>query len=59
MVDLSDEELDLHLNVNLRATILLTRELLRGMLEQGEGVIINISSQAGTWFSWHGRSKII
>jgi NAD(P)-dependent dehydrogenase (short-subunit alcohol dehydrogenase family) len=47
LIELSDEELDLHLNVNLRATILLTRELLRGMLEQGEGVIINISSQAG------------
>jgi NAD(P)-dependent dehydrogenase (short-subunit alcohol dehydrogenase family) len=47
LVELSDEELDLHLNVNLRATILLTRELLRGMLEQGDGVIINISSQAG------------
>jgi len=47
LTELSDEELDLHLNVNLRATILLTRELLRGMLEQGEGVIINISSQAG------------
>jgi NAD(P)-dependent dehydrogenase (short-subunit alcohol dehydrogenase family) len=47
LVELSDEELDLHLNVNLRATILLTRELLCGMLEQGEGVIINISSQAG------------
>ncbi len=47
LVDLSDEELDLNLNVNLRATILLTRELLRGMLERGEGVVINISSQAG------------
>jgi NAD(P)-dependent dehydrogenase (short-subunit alcohol dehydrogenase family) len=47
LVELSDEELDLHLNVNLRATILLTRELLRGMLEQGDGVVINISSQAG------------
>jgi len=47
LVELGDEELDLHLNVNLRATILLTRELLRGMLGQGDGVIINISSQAG------------
>jgi NAD(P)-dependent dehydrogenase (short-subunit alcohol dehydrogenase family) len=47
LVELSDEELDLHLNVNLKATILLTRELLPGMLEQGEGVVINISSQAG------------
>jgi NAD(P)-dependent dehydrogenase (short-subunit alcohol dehydrogenase family) len=47
LVELSDEELDLNLDVNLRATILLTRELLRGMLERGEGVVINISSQAG------------
>jgi NAD(P)-dependent dehydrogenase (short-subunit alcohol dehydrogenase family) len=47
LIELSDEELDLNLNVNLRATILLTRELLRGMLERGEGVVINISSQAG------------
>jgi meso-butanediol dehydrogenase/(S,S)-butanediol dehydrogenase/diacetyl reductase len=47
LVELSDEELDLNLNVNLRATILLTRELLRRMLERGEGVVINISSQAG------------
>jgi NAD(P)-dependent dehydrogenase (short-subunit alcohol dehydrogenase family) len=47
LVELSDEELDLHLDVNLRAPILLTRELLRGMLERGHGVVINISSQAG------------
>jgi meso-butanediol dehydrogenase/(S,S)-butanediol dehydrogenase/diacetyl reductase len=42
LVELSDEELDLNLDVNLRATILLTREL-----ERSEGVVINISSQAG------------
>jgi NAD(P)-dependent dehydrogenase (short-subunit alcohol dehydrogenase family) len=47
LVKLSDKELDLNLDVNLRATILLTRELLRGMLERGDGVVINISSQAG------------
>jgi NAD(P)-dependent dehydrogenase (short-subunit alcohol dehydrogenase family) len=47
LVKLSDEELDLILNVNLRATILLTRELLPGMAERGQGVVINISSQAG------------
>jgi NAD(P)-dependent dehydrogenase (short-subunit alcohol dehydrogenase family) len=47
LVELSDEELDLNLQVNLRAPILLTRELLRGMLERGSGVVINISSQAG------------
>jgi NAD(P)-dependent dehydrogenase (short-subunit alcohol dehydrogenase family) len=48
LVDLSDEEIDLNLDINLRAPILLTRELLRGMLERGHGVVINISSQAGT-----------
>jgi meso-butanediol dehydrogenase / (S,S)-butanediol dehydrogenase / diacetyl reductase len=47
LVELTDEEVDLILSINLRATILLTRELLRGMLLRGEGVIINISSQAG------------
>jgi meso-butanediol dehydrogenase/(S,S)-butanediol dehydrogenase/diacetyl reductase len=47
LVELSDDELDLTLKVNLRGPILLTRELLRGMLERGEGVVINISSQAG------------
>jgi NAD(P)-dependent dehydrogenase (short-subunit alcohol dehydrogenase family) len=47
LVELSDDELDLNLRVNLRGPILLTRELLRGMLERGEGVVINISSQAG------------
>lgn len=45
-VDLTDAELDLNLDVNLRATILLTRELVPGMLEQGHGSVINIASQA-------------
>jgi NAD(P)-dependent dehydrogenase (short-subunit alcohol dehydrogenase family) len=47
LVELSDAELELNLKVNLQAPILLTRELLRGMLERGDGVVINISSQAG------------
>jgi NAD(P)-dependent dehydrogenase (short-subunit alcohol dehydrogenase family) len=47
LVELRDEELNLILNVNLRATILLTRQLLPGMVERGQSVVINISSQAG------------
>jgi NAD(P)-dependent dehydrogenase (short-subunit alcohol dehydrogenase family) len=43
---LSDAELDLDLQVNLRAAILLTREVIPGMLDRGEGVITNIASQA-------------
>jgi NAD(P)-dependent dehydrogenase (short-subunit alcohol dehydrogenase family) len=45
--ELTDHEVDLNLNANLRATILLTRDLIAGMLERGNGVVINISSQAG------------
>jgi 2-hydroxycyclohexanecarboxyl-CoA dehydrogenase len=46
-VELSDQELDLNLDVNLRATILLTRELVRGMIARGRGAVVNIASQAG------------
>ena len=45
-VDLSDAKLDLNLDVNLRATILVTRELIRAMIERGDGVVVSISSQA-------------
>jgi NAD(P)-dependent dehydrogenase (short-subunit alcohol dehydrogenase family) len=44
--DLSEAELDLHLNVNLRATILLTSAVIGGMLDRGRGSVINIASQA-------------
>jgi NAD(P)-dependent dehydrogenase (short-subunit alcohol dehydrogenase family) len=44
--DLTDADLDLDLQVNLRSAILLTRALLPGMLERGKGVITNIASQA-------------
>jgi NAD(P)-dependent dehydrogenase (short-subunit alcohol dehydrogenase family) len=45
-LDLSERELDLHLNVNLRATILVTQALIGGMLDRGRGSVINIASQA-------------
>jgi NAD(P)-dependent dehydrogenase (short-subunit alcohol dehydrogenase family) len=47
ITELTDQAIDLDLHVNLRAPILLTRELIRGMLNRGNGVIINIASQAG------------
>jgi NAD(P)-dependent dehydrogenase (short-subunit alcohol dehydrogenase family) len=46
LVESSDEYIDQVLAVNLRAVMLLTREVLRFMLEQGDGSIINIASQA-------------
>jgi NAD(P)-dependent dehydrogenase (short-subunit alcohol dehydrogenase family) len=46
LTELTDAEVDLQLNVNLRATIILTRELIRGMLDRGAGVVVNIASQA-------------
>jgi NAD(P)-dependent dehydrogenase (short-subunit alcohol dehydrogenase family) len=45
-LELSAQELDLNLDVNLRATILLTRALIGGMLDRGRGSVINIASQA-------------
>jgi NAD(P)-dependent dehydrogenase (short-subunit alcohol dehydrogenase family) len=46
LTDLTDADLDLQIDVNLVATIVMTRELIRGMLDRESGVIINISSQA-------------
>lgn len=41
------KELDAVLDLNLRAVMSLTRELLPGMIEKGGGTIINVSSIAG------------
>jgi uncharacterized protein len=45
--DFSPEEIDRALDVNLRAPIQLTRALLPGMAERGEGHVVLISSLAG------------
>lgn len=45
--NLSVEDWDRVLAVNLRGTFLCTRVFLRGMLEAGDGRIINIASQLG------------
>lgn len=41
------EDLDQTLRVNLRAPILLAKYLLPGMIEKGEGAVINIGSVSG------------
>lgn len=45
--DIDTDVWDLTMNVNLRGVMLCTRAVLRNMLEQGSGYIINISSGAG------------
>jgi NAD(P)-dependent dehydrogenase (short-subunit alcohol dehydrogenase family) len=42
------ELLDLHLEANVMAPLALAREFVPSMLERGSGVIVNISSGAGT-----------
>jgi NAD(P)-dependent dehydrogenase (short-subunit alcohol dehydrogenase family) len=46
LVESSDEYIDSVLNVNLRAVLLMSREVVRVMQRQGSGNIVNISSQA-------------
>ena len=46
--ELSDEDWDVTLAVNLTGTYRMCREVGRGMLERGRGKIINLASQAAT-----------
>jgi NAD(P)-dependent dehydrogenase (short-subunit alcohol dehydrogenase family) len=46
-VELTDEELDHMTQVNLLAPMLLTRDLLPGMLERGRGHVVFIASMSG------------
>ena len=45
--DVTMEDWDAHIALNLRAPFLMSREVGRVMLEQGSGRIVNIASQAG------------
>jgi len=46
-VELTDDELDHMTQVNLLAPMLLTRDLLPGMLERGRGHVVFIASMSG------------
>jgi NAD(P)-dependent dehydrogenase (short-subunit alcohol dehydrogenase family) len=47
ILDCSEEEWDLQLDINLKGTFLMSKFALPGMIEQGRGVIINNSSGWG------------
>ena len=46
-VDISDQDWDTMMNVNLKGVLLTTQRVLPGMIERGSGRIVNISSMAG------------
>src|SRR3712207_83913 len=46
-VDLTVEDFDRMIGVHLRGTFLCTSAVLPGMLERGQGVIVNVASQLG------------
>lgn len=47
LVEFSPEEIDRALDVNLRVPIVMTRQLLPGMIERGRGFFVYVSSIAG------------
>lgn len=60
-VDLAAEDIDRMIDVNLRATLQITRLCLRGMIERGAGHLLFIGSSAGRYphpsASVYGASK--
>ena len=52
---MSEEEWDLVLDVNLKSQFLCVREVVQGMIDQGHGRIINISSRA--WLGGFGQAN--
>lgn len=52
---MTEEEWDFVINVNLKSQFLCTREVVPGMIEQGHGRIVNISSRA--WLGGFGQAN--
>ncbi len=52
---MSEEDWDLVLNVNLKSQFLCAREVIPGMIDQGHGRIVNISSRA--WLGGFGQAN--
>ncbi len=46
-LDISDQDWDTMMNVNVKGVLLTTQRVLPGMIERGSGRIVNISSMAG------------
>lgn len=55
LVKMSEEEWDFVLKVNLKSQFLCSREVVPGMIEQGHGRIVNISSRA--WLGGFGQAN--
>jgi len=55
LVKMSEEEWDFVINVNLKSQFLCTREVVPGMIDQGHGRIVNISSRA--WLGGFGQAN--
>jgi meso-butanediol dehydrogenase / (S,S)-butanediol dehydrogenase / diacetyl reductase len=50
LLEISEEEWDLDVTVNLKSAFLCSKAVLPGMIEQGSGVIVNIASVNGIAF---------
>jgi 2-keto-3-deoxy-L-fuconate dehydrogenase len=48
ILDMKDEDFDFAMNLNVRSMIRTIRTVLPGMLERGDGAIVNIASVAGS-----------
>lgn len=48
ILEMKDEDLDFAMNLNVRSMIRTIRAVLPGMLERGDGAIVNIASVAGS-----------
>lgn len=50
--DVTEEDWDVHINVNLKSVFLCTQAVFTHMCEQGSGHIVNVSSLAGKYYPY-------